>query len=76
MALDGTKVKEIIHVEGEMTKIPYKGIIKPIIHKLLGGLASGMTYVGARNIESLKGKADFIKISDAGYRESQAHGLV
>ena len=75
MSLDGSKVEEIIHVEGEMTKIPYKGSIIPIINKLLGGLASGMTYVGAKDIESLKGKADFIEISSAGYHESQAHGL-
>ncbi len=75
MALDGSKIKEVVHVEGEMTKISYKGSLKPIIHKLLGGLSSGMTYVGAKNIESLKGKADFIKISSAGYDESKAHAL-
>jgi IMP dehydrogenase/GMP reductase len=34
-----------------------------------------MTYVGANTIEKLKGKADFIEISSAGYHESQAHGL-
>lgn len=75
MNLDGSKVDEVVHVEGEMTKINYKGPIKPIIHQLLGGLASGMTYVGAKDIESLKGKADFIEISSAGYNESRAHGV-
>lgn len=76
MKLDGSKIQEVVHVEGEMTKIKYKGSIIPIINKLLGGLASGMTYVGAPNIEKLKGKADFIEISSAGYNESRAHGLV
>lgn len=75
MLLDGTKVDEVVHVEGEMTKIKYKGPITPIINKLLGGLASGMTYTGSKTIEDLKGKADFIEISSAGYNESLAHGL-
>ncbi|MDX9779020.1 MAG: IMP dehydrogenase [Patescibacteria group bacterium] len=75
MALDGSKVEEVVHVEGEMTKVKYKGQVAPIINSLLGGLASGMTYVGADTIEKLKGKADFIEISSAGYHESQAHGL-
>jgi len=75
MALDGSKVKEVVHVEGEMTKVSYKGPLKPIIHKLLGGLSSGMTYVGAPNIEALKGKADFIEITNAGYDEGKAHAL-
>lgn len=75
MELDGSKKKEVIHVEGEMTKILYKGPVGPIINRLLGGLASGMTYIGAKNIEALKGKADFVEISSAGYHESVAHGL-
>lgn len=75
MALDGTKVDEVVHVEGEMTKIKYKGSVTSIINKLLGGLASGMTYTGSKTIEDLKGKADFIEISSAGYNESVAHGL-
>lgn len=75
MLLDGTKVDEVVHVEGEMTKIKYKGPVTPIINKLLGGLASGMTYTGSRTIEDLKGKADLIEISSAGYNESLAHGL-
>lgn len=75
MKLDGSKVDEVIHVEGEMTKVRYKGPIAIIINKLLAGLASGMTYTGSRIIEDLKGKADFIEISSAGYNESIAHGL-
>ncbi|NCU39733.1 guanosine monophosphate reductase [Candidatus Falkowbacteria bacterium] len=75
LGIDGKKVDEVVHVEGEMTKIKYKGSIRPIINKLLGGLASGMTYTGSKTIEALKGKADFIEISSAGYNESVAHGL-
>lgn len=75
MQLDGHTEKEIIHVEGEKTDVLHKGSIEPIIKKFLGGLASGMTYVGAEKIEELCGKADFVEISSAGYNESIAHGL-
>lgn len=75
MALDGQKVDEVVHIEGEMTLMPYIGGVEVVIKKLLGGLASGMTYVGAQNIEALKGKADFIEITAAGLKESVAHGL-
>lgn len=75
LKLDGKKIEEDIHVEGEATLVPYKGSVTRIINKLLGGLASGMTYIGATNIEQIKGKADFIEISSAGYGESVAHGL-
>ena len=73
-ALEGKKA-EVISVEGEKTSVPYKGSVEPIIQKFLGGLASGMTYVGADSIDKLKGKADFIEISNMGLKESQAHGL-
>jgi len=73
--LDGNKVDEVIHVEGEMTVLPYAGEVEAVIKRFLGGLASGMTYVGAQNIEALKGKADFIEITLAGLKESIAHGL-
>lgn len=76
MALDGVKKKELVHVEGEMALVEYKGSVIPIVNKLLGGLASGMTYMGAENIERIKGKADFISITGAGIKESIAHGLL
>lgn len=76
MALDGKKKEEVVHVEGEVTLVEYKGSVIPIVNKLLGGLASGMTYVGAENINKLKGKADFINITGAGIKESIAHGLL
>ena len=67
--------KKIISEEGEQTLIPYKGPIAPIIEKYLGGLASGMTYIGADEMKDIIGKADFIEISDAGREESRANGV-
>lgn len=76
LKLDGEKYKEVIHVEGKSSSVLYKGPIKPIIEKFLGGLASGMTYIGAKSIDEIKGKADFIEITNAGLFESKAHGLI
>lgn len=75
LKLDGKKTDEDVHVEGESMLVPYAGPVAKIVHKLLGGLSSGMTYIGAKNIESLRGKVDFIEITSAGYQESIAHGL-
>ncbi len=72
--LDGKEEKPI-SVEGEKTLIPYKGPIKPIVEKLLGGLASGMTFIGAKVMKNIIGKADFIEISAAGFNESVANGV-
>ncbi len=66
--------EDIISVEGTETLIPYKGPIAPIIREVLGGLASGMTYIGAKTMEQLIGKADFIEITSAGFKESEPHG--
>ncbi len=73
--LDGNEDKEIISVEGEKTIIPYKGPIEPIVKKFLGGLASGMTYIGAKEMKNIIGKADFQKITNSGLEESRANGI-
>ena len=75
LRLDGKKVPEVVSVEGEKTYVDYKGPIEPIVKSFLGGLASGMSYMGAKNIASAKGKADFIEMSSMGVGESIAHGL-
>ena len=66
---------EIISVEGEKTLIPYRGKIEPIIKKYLGSISSGMTYIGAKAIKNLVGKADFIEITNSGIEESRANGV-
>lgn len=72
--LNGEKEKPI-SVEGEQTLIQYKGNIKPIIEEFLGGLASGMTYIGAGKMKDLIGKADFIEVTPLGREESKANGV-
>ena len=73
--LDGEKDKKIINIEGEQTLVPYKGSIKEIIEKYLGSLASGMTYLGAKNMEGFIGKADFIEITNKEYEKNNAYGV-
>jgi IMP dehydrogenase len=73
--MDKEEDKKIISVEGEKTLMLYKGSIKTIVEKLIGGMASGMTYMGAENMKKAVGKADFIEITPKGYEESIANGV-
>jgi len=61
--------------EGVVARIPYKGPVSEILFQLAGGIRSGMGYVGASNIKELKEKAEFIRITSAGVRESHPHDV-
>ncbi len=61
--------------EGIEGKVPYRGTLSSNVHQLLGGLRSGMGYVGAKNLEELRKKAKFVKISSAGLKESHVHDV-
>lgn len=60
--------------EGIVGRVPYKGSVSETIYQLMGGLRSGMGYVGAHNLEELK-NAKFVKISAAGMSESHPHDI-
>jgi IMP dehydrogenase len=62
--------------EGIEGKVPYRGPLANVIYQLLGGLRSGMGYVGAATIEELQEKAQFVRISAAGLRESHVHDVI
>ena len=62
--------------EGIEGKVPYRGPLAEMIFQLLGGLRSGMGYVGAATIEELHAKARFVRISQAGLRESHVHDVI
>ncbi len=62
--------------EGIEGKVPYRGSLINVMYQLLGGLRSGMGYVGAANIEDLRTKAKFVRISTAGLRESHVHDVI
>lgn len=61
--------------EGIEGKVAYKGNASGIIHQLVGGLKSGMGYLGARNIEELQQRAQFVQITQSGLRESHVHDV-
>lgn len=62
--------------EGIVGRVPYRGTLAGNIFQLIGGLKAGMGYVGCRTIEELREKARFIRISDAGMKESHVHDVI
>jgi IMP dehydrogenase len=61
--------------EGVEGRVPYRGPLAETIHQLVGGLRAGMGYVGARNLQELRQKARFIRITNSGLRESHPHSV-
>ncbi len=61
--------------EGIEGRVPYKGSASAVLHQLVGGLKSGMGYLGARNIRELHEKARFVRITPQGLRESHVHDV-
>lgn len=61
--------------EGIEGKVPYKGSASAILHQLLGGVRSGMGYLGAKTVRDLQEKAKFVRISTQGLRESHVHDV-
>jgi len=61
--------------EGVEAMVPYKGSVNDIIKQLSGGIRSGLSYCGANNIAQMQQNAEFIKMSTAGYAESQPHDV-
>jgi IMP dehydrogenase len=61
--------------EGIEGQVPYKGAAATVLHQLVGGLRAAMGYVGARNITDMHKKAQFVRISSAGLRESHVHDV-
>lgn len=61
--------------EGVEAAVPYRGKVEEILFQLVGGLKSGMGYVGAKNIASLQSETSFVKISPNGLKESHPHDI-
>ncbi len=62
--------------EGIVGKVPYRGSLSSSIYQLMGGLKSGMGYVGCKTINNLQANSEFIKISSAGLKESHVHDVI
>ena len=61
--------------EGVEGMVPYRGSVTDIITQIMGGIRSGLSYCGAHNIQQMQKNAEFIKISRAGFAESQPHDV-
>ena len=61
--------------EGIEGRVPYKGPMSAIVHQLMGGLRSSMGYTGSNNIDEMRTKTEFVKITGAGVSESHVHDV-
>jgi IMP dehydrogenase len=62
--------------EGIEGRVPYKGSLVAVAHQLIGGLRSGMGYTGCSTIEEMRVKTKFIRVTNAGMRESHVHDVI
>ena len=84
IVIDGISYKEYVgssthktnHIEGVAALVPYKGNFQNILTKLIEGLRSGCSYQGAHNLEELKNNPAFIRITNAGLKESHPHDVI
>ena len=72
---EGASAEKLVP-EGVEGRVPYKGPMTNIIHQLMGGLRSGMGYTGSADLESLRTRGEFVRITGAGIRESHVHDVV
>ena len=61
--------------EGIEGRVPYKGTLLSVIHQLLGGLRSSMGYTGSADIQTMRTKPEFVRVTSAGIRESHVHDV-
>ena len=62
--------------EGIVGRVPYRGLLSESVFQLIGGLRSGMGYLGAANLDELRNKARFVRITTAGLKESHVHDVI
>ncbi len=73
---DTTEEVEKLVPEGIEGRVPYKGALSAIVLQLMGGLRASMGYTGCQNIDEMRTKATFVRITTAGMRESHVHDVV
>lgn len=72
---DASEELEKLVPEGIEGRVPYKGSLTAIVQQLIGGLQAAMGYTGSRNIDELRSKPTFVRITSAGRRESHVHDV-
>ena len=72
---DGEMSAKKLVPEGIEARVPYKGPVSDVLYQMVGGLRSGMGYVGCANIDELRTRTEFVRITPAGLRESHPHDV-
>ena len=72
---DNEKDADKLVPEGVEGRVPFKGSVIAVIHQLIGGVRSGMGYLGCETINEMHKKAEFVEITSAGIRESHVHNV-
>jgi IMP dehydrogenase len=72
---DGEMSSRKLVPEGIEGRVPYKGPVADVLYQMVGGLRSGMGYVGCATIEALRTESEFVRITAAGLRESHPHDV-
>jgi IMP dehydrogenase len=72
------EVKDMLKLvpEGVEGQVPYKGPVANVVHQIVGGVRAAMGYTGCKTIEELHRRAEFVRITGAGMRESHVHDVV
>jgi IMP dehydrogenase len=71
---EGSEADKLVP-EGIEGRVPYKGPLQPVIHQLMGGLRSSMGYTGCANIEEMRTRPKFVRVTHAGMTESHVHDV-
>nr|MBP6597613.1 IMP dehydrogenase [Arenimonas sp.] len=61
--------------EGIEGRVPYRGLLRNIVHQLAGGIRASMGYVGCADIEQMRTRPKFVRVTNAGTRESHVHDV-
>jgi len=72
---EGTKQADKLVPEGVEGRVPYKGPMGNIIHQMMGGLRSSMGYTGCANLDEMRSKTEFVRITNSGISESHVHDV-
>ena len=72
---DSSEGVEKLVPEGIEGRVPYKGSMLAIVHQFMGGLRSSMGYTGCKNLEEMRTKPEFVRVTNAGMKESHVHDV-
>jgi IMP dehydrogenase len=73
--VNGEVLSDFVSEGADQVTVPYRGSVSEVVAQLIGGLRSGMSYCGAHTIEELQKNAEFIRVTEAGRKESGIHDV-